>query len=59
MIIIEKEAFEDMKKIREGLPSGSATRALENYNEFGDKLGKNTKNIRWSFYLDSRLSDCF
>ena len=33
-----------MKNIREGFPSGSASRALENYNDLGDKLGKNNQS---------------
>ena len=33
------EAMEEMKNLREKLPSGSALKALQNYDLFGDEIG--------------------
>jgi hypothetical protein len=38
-ICTEKAASEEMRSLREKLPSGSALTALKNHDSFGDELG--------------------
>ena len=42
------EAMEEMKNLREKLPSGSALKALQNYDLFGDEIGIFYAHINYS-----------
>lgn len=39
MGLLEREAYAEMKTLRDKLPSGSVVAALQNFNDFGDTLG--------------------
>ena len=57
--LTERAALEEMKRLREKLPSGSALLALQNFNVLGDKLGRSMSSQLFYELLKNLAVDFF